>query len=105
MNQETRMVLKCAARVRQVMTNITEKIEFSEVPRSVTGDSSTPLIAAIALINDILQELQAEGLYDRVYPLNPHEGEDLVLACRRVFGLRITNDIFEQGGWHAQPRR
>jgi hypothetical protein len=95
MNEETKRALRCGAQLRQVVTDIVEKMEFVDL-RDQTLDialQKTQLRKALVGIKGLLV---ANGLYERVYPLDPEDDEKLRDACRRIFGIWISNDVLDR---------
>lgn len=106
MNKETQLALICGARARQVLTEVVEMLaDVSELPQMHDINCSNDTERIIEILAQIKKKLLAEGLADRVYPLNPFDGEDLRSSCRRIFGLWITNDVFGKGDWYARTPR
>jgi len=94
MNKETKTALMCAAKLRQVLTDIVEKLEQIEFKHG--ADFEGPYVTAGAMIEEMKKLLRAESLYERVYPLDPMEGETLEQACRRVVGPWIFNEVMDK---------
>lgn len=95
MNEETKRALRCGAQLRQVVTDIVEKMEFIDL-REDPRDIALQRNQLRGALTDIKDLLVANGLYERVYPLDPEDGEKLRDACRRIFGVWISNDVVDR---------
>jgi hypothetical protein len=96
MNRESKLALQCGAKLRQIITDIVDKIEFADV--TTDAEDYAPGLRRLQLessLRAIRELLEANGLYERVYPMDPEDGEPLRNACQRIFGIWITSDVFD----------
>ena len=96
MNNETKTALRCAAKLRQVLTDVVEQLERADI--SLRSSPEGREISSMSAIDSIKTMLKTEGLYERIYPLDPQEGEPFATACRRIFGPWVTHDVLGMKG-------
>ena len=94
MQQETKLALRCGANLRQVVTDILEKIEYVDTAGK-HYDVTMQRERLCQAVEEIKQLLVDKGLFERVYPLEPFEHETVRQACVRTFGRWIVGETID----------
>jgi hypothetical protein len=92
MNQETKLALQCGARLRQVVTDILGLIEYVDTKQN-HHDAVLQRERLRQAVDEVKKLLMDNGLFERVYPLEPFDNEQFRQACVRTFGNWITYEV------------